>query len=631
MRNLLLAVCGSVAMAAATAAPAATYFIDDTGAANCATATHADCAHGCRTWAALVAQHAPAAGDHIKFCTGTYRERVTINQSGTAGNPIVLERASVNDTPEINGTDLCTSWTSQGSGVYSCPFTPTDSGCANGIQKLFVDRTPMIEAQATGCPSPVTNLPAGQWCWSSNTVYLHKTDGSSPSANAVEVGSRSQGIVAVDRSYITLDGLAVFGTEGYCGQREYAISLQKLWVTTAGLTVQHCTVRYPGTGILITGTTDATVASNTIEDMAIGWSYPPAGITQGLFALRFQNTDSVTITGNTFQRLATHTWAQGLTKNCAVNGSINTAACYAHAMSVQSVTGAVTVTDNVLTDVETGVSVKVDAGSVISAGSEISRNILRGWPHPATLDAYDPSYTSLGIYCEGAATGSPQDCTSGAQPSPKPIVHELKMERNQILGGFRAGILVSIANQQAADAYTVRVANNIVKSGDATFHNAFCAAVYLYPGTDGVQMYNNTIQCEQPSAGGGSGLYIGSGVQADFRNNILDFDGCKLKITDSSSAVSWGGSDNIGDVPNAGRCTAGANSISYVNENGSPPDLHLRMPSTTVVGKGVNLQGVTTDIDGQTRPAGAVDIGADQVVIGTGPPPPTLISVAPLP
>src|SRR5262245_32118873 len=133
MRTLLLAVCGSLVMTAAGAASAATYYVDDDGVANCATATHADCAHGCRTWAALISQRTPAAGDRIKFCTGTYRETVALRQNGSSGNPITLERASPSDVPVINGTDACANWTADGSGVYHCPISPTAAaaGCAN--------------------------------------------------------------------------------------------------------------------------------------------------------------------------------------------------------------------------------------------------------------------------------------------------------------------------------------------------------------------------------------------------------------------------------------------------------------------------------------------------------------------
>jgi hypothetical protein len=501
----------------------------------------------------------------------------------------------------------------------------------------------------------VTNLPASRWCYDSSAakVYVHKADGSSPASNVVEVGSRTGSLkistLASHQHDITVDGLTIWGDEGYCTGRGHPFDAT---YAGAGITITNTSLVYCGNGIYITGAVSPIITNNTVSDMAMGWTYPPTGggdpVTQGLFGIRTQNdSGSLTVSGNILTRLATHfsplctgtcsnnacSNGTGMCPNCAVSGGANRAACFTFAMSFQSVDGLLTITDNTLSDVESGMSVKIDAGAVLTAGSTISRNVLRGWAHAPTSDAYDASDTALGLFCEGNATGGPVDCTSASQPTPKPIAHALTMERNQILGGFRGGVLISIANKQAGDAFTVRVANNIIKAGDRTFGNAFEAAVHVYPGTSGVQVYNNTLRCETPSAGGGSGLFIGSGANVDFRNNILDFDACGAKITDNSTVDSWSVSDNIGDVANSGRCAAGANTLSYVNENGNPPDLHLLLPSTAVVDMGAVLQGITTDVDNQARPQGAgVDIGADEVLVGSAaPPPPTLLSVNPLP
>lgn len=667
--KMLLAVCGLVAMTAATAVHAATYFVDDDGVANCATATHVDCAHGCRTWAALVFQHAPTAGDHIKFCTGTYRETVTLSQDGSPGKPITLERASSSDVPAFKGTDLCTSWQSEGNGVYSCAFTPAmGTGCDNGVQKLFVDGAPIAEAQANGCPSPVTGLatlgycsnwpvtdctassqcanqPDGtsgtcilsKWCWNAAAAggpraYLHLDGNLDPAAHVVEIGSRQAIVNVTNRSYYTLDGLTFVGGESWCTAREpFTVAAIN---AGPGVTITNCTWQYDGlTGLQLTGATSPVITNNVFEDQGTGWSYPP-GTNQAVQAvIRTQaNQTALTISGNTFRRLGSHTWSHDgggtFVKNCGVSGGQNTAVCNAVMLSIQSPTGLVHIDDNVGDHVEDGIDLEPVQGAVFAAGSTIARNTLVGWPHNASRNAYSVRIDNLGIRCTNQSGGSVA-CSS---LSPAPVFHEFVIERNSLLGGFRVGSRLNAGNLQAGDAFTVAFRNNIIKAGDRNFGNADAAALVIEGSTDGIQIFNNTLQCESVSAGGGSGAYISSNAAANFRNNILDFSGCSAKITDSSSVDSWNASDNIGDIANSGRCAAGANTISYVNKTGNPPDLHVLMPSSAVVDKGAVLQGITTDIDGQIRPQGAgVDIGADEVVAGAVPPPPLLISADPLP
>src|SRR6185295_9239325 len=63
--------------------------------------------------------------------------------------------------------------------------------------------------------------------------------------------------------------------------------------------------------------------------------------------------------------------------------------------------------------------------------------------------------------------------------------------------------------------------------------------------------------------------------------------------------------------------------------NAAAGDLHLSASATAAIDHGVALTNVTDDFDGQTRPAGAAqDIGADEFVSQTPPPPDTAPSVA---
>jgi len=290
--------------------------------------------------------------------------------------------------------------------------------------------------------------------------------------------------------------------------------------------------------------------------------------------------------------------------------------------------------------VETGIAVKLDAGAVVAAGSTIARNFFTGWAHPASTNAYDASGGTIAVFCEqrgttGTATGGPLDCATAK--TPPPISHGLSIEKNQIRGGFRGGIMVSLANRQAGEAYAVRIINNMVTAGDRNFGNPQSAALWLFKNSAGIQVSNNTFRCEKGSAGGGAGVDVGHDntdptptagpVQAEFRNNIFDFAGCTQKIVDVAGGAGWREADNLCDTAIPGRCRGGAGTLTFLNE--AAGDLHLApIGNLAAVDKGSALAGFADDIDGVSRPQGpAWDIGAHEV--GLGPVPPVLLSVEP--
>lgn len=619
-------------------AAAATYFLDPVnGSTSCSATGQTGCnATACRSWQALLSRVTPGAGDVVNFCSGAYRETISIPASGASGQPLVLRRASDSAVPVINATDTCSNWTSQGNGVYSCPFTPQITGCSNGIQKLFIDGSPLIEAQADGCPSSITSLPAGHWCYnsSSRVVYVRKSNGTSPAGNLVEVGSRTRNISMASRSWVTVDGLTLFGAESFCTDRDYAVYASSVG---AGIVFRNNTMRYSGAGMLVTGADNAQIVGNRFEDIGQGWSHPPSLVTNGLFLLRTQaNRTGMVVTGNVVVRAGTHNWAKSLSNNCGVYNGSSTAPCYMDSFVLQSATGRLIIKNNVLSDVEGGIVVKLDTGAVVSAGSEISGNRVTGWKPPPGYNAY--AHKLLMVFCEGNALGGPIDCTGPQQPSPRPIVRELKIYDN-VLRHARIGLLLSVANLQSGDAYTVRAYNNFIQAGDRNYGNDQAAAMHLFQGSSGLQIYNNTVQCMRNAHSGGSGLDIGhnadrsasGNVGADFRNNIFDFDGCATKIVDLSSADTWNESSNLCDVASSGRCVSGANALTYVDEaNG---DLHLSSSgNTSAVNRGVSLANFNSDIDGQSRPVGTSwDIGADELATQLAPGVPILYSVTYVP
>ena len=82
-----------------------------------------------------------AGGDILYIRAGTYRETITINKTGTSGNPIIIEAYS-SEVVTIDGTvDVTGSWTSHGNGIYKL------SSYSTNITQLFVDDEPMVNAR----------------------------------------------------------------------------------------------------------------------------------------------------------------------------------------------------------------------------------------------------------------------------------------------------------------------------------------------------------------------------------------------------------------------------------------------------------------------------------------------------
>ena len=82
-----------------------------------------------------------SGGDILYIRAGTYRETITINKTGSNGNPITIEAYSSEEVT-IDGTvDVTGSWTSHGNGIYKL------SSYSTNITQLFVDDEPMVNAR----------------------------------------------------------------------------------------------------------------------------------------------------------------------------------------------------------------------------------------------------------------------------------------------------------------------------------------------------------------------------------------------------------------------------------------------------------------------------------------------------
>ena len=146
------------------------------------------------------------------------------------------------------------------------------------------------------------------------------------------------------------------------------------------------------------------------------------------------------------------------------------------------------------------------------------------------------------------------------------------------------------------------IRNNMIYH--AAGHGAFADVGIAIHNSPGTAVYNNTIFQEHgyPNAieyrfSGTSGALI--------TNNLVNAD---IRALDGASGTE---SNNVTD----------ADLLWFVDARGG--DLHLRDDFAGVVDQGGEIEGLTEDFDGDTRPQGAgVDIGADEHAVGVRPNPP---------
>jgi parallel beta-helix repeat protein len=150
------------------------------------------------------------AGDHILFKRGgTWHELLSPNSSGEAGNPIVIDAYGSGAAPIISGADLVpqASWT-------LC------SGCQSKVWRATVSTQPNIVAfngvRGTLKASSSALAAAGDWYWSSNTLYVwcSMNPGSYYTAPGVEAGSRLLVVNLSARAYFTLQNLKLTNANG---------------------------------------------------------------------------------------------------------------------------------------------------------------------------------------------------------------------------------------------------------------------------------------------------------------------------------------------------------------------------------------------------------------------------------
>ncbi len=141
------------------------------------------------------------------------------------------------------------------------------------------------------------------------------------------------------------------------------------------------------------------------------------------------------------------------------------------------------------------------------------------------------------------------------------------------------------------------------------------------PGTGTVDVYNNTMYNCGSRGGSSAGAISWSSGSPNFRyrNNLIYANSGEAYITSDSNTSGLSGSNNL--CYGVGACPSSIASSSISSNplvaNATGHDFHLQATSPAI-DKGVTISGLTTDLDGVTRPQGAAfDIGAYEYNKGT--------------
>lgn len=171
------------------------------------------------------------AGDVVLIAAGIYREQVALPRSGTAAQPIVFrgQPGAILDGAET--LPAGSAWEASQGVFRRADATATWHVVAD--QGRLYRYNSLADLQALGAGAP-----GGFW-QGGGFLYLKLSDGSSPSAHAIHVARRENGLLIDGRSHIRIEGLEI----RHYGSTEY------------------------GKGIYLRQSSDVIVRSNRIHDI----------------------------------------------------------------------------------------------------------------------------------------------------------------------------------------------------------------------------------------------------------------------------------------------------------------------------------------------------------------------------
>ena len=229
-----------------TAFAAGTFYVDNSSGSCSDSGPGTEAQPYCTISAAIAANKGP--GTTILVKPGTYREMVTLNASGAAGNPFVIK--ALGSPVIIDGSDdfsAASKWTAYSGNIYLA------NSVNWGPMQVFVDGLRL--AASTASPA---FLPTNSFVWISGQGLYVNIGGTSPGTHVCLVGHRASSFYLSGRTYVTLDGFVTTRTD------DRAIRL--------GSSSDNCIIRNNTAswnykyGIYISGCSGVLIEKNLVSD-----------------------------------------------------------------------------------------------------------------------------------------------------------------------------------------------------------------------------------------------------------------------------------------------------------------------------------------------------------------------------
>ena len=237
-----------VLLGPAAAIAAGTFYVDNTNASCSNTGPGTEAQPYC-TISAAIAAHS-GAGTTILVKPGTYREQVTVNASGAAGNPFVIK--ALGGPVVVDGSDdfsTTSKWTHYTGNVYRA------STVTWSPKQVFVDGARLTLSTA----SPAF-LATNSFIWVSGQGLYVNIGGPNPGTHSTLVGRRANAFYLTGRSYVTIEGF----TTTHCDDRAIRLGSSSNFATIRNNTITF-SARY---GIYVSSCSYALIEKNAVSDNA---------------------------------------------------------------------------------------------------------------------------------------------------------------------------------------------------------------------------------------------------------------------------------------------------------------------------------------------------------------------------
>mgnify|MGYP001558749206 CR=1 FL=1 len=182
-----------------------------------------------------------ATDDTVFFKKGcSWRETLTIPNSGTSGHYIVFTSYSTGLKPIILGSNQALTFTDQGGNVWSSATTLNDPYNIGTIDmELFFDESGII---TWGVHKTDTSLLIAEydWTWLANKIYVYAATDPDSRYTSVEVPQRATIVNLNSKQYLEFNGLDL----------HYSVyGIQEVYPTAnlTGLNVKNCRISHLGT------------------------------------------------------------------------------------------------------------------------------------------------------------------------------------------------------------------------------------------------------------------------------------------------------------------------------------------------------------------------------------------------